>query len=145
MIYKIFTDGGSRGNPGQAACAFVVFKVENGAEILQDKRGKYLGTATNNEAEYYGVIEALSWLSANIGSDSSVAFRFCLDSSLVVNQLNGQFKVKENRLMNLVTMIRAKEQELKEKLPGISIDYSYVPREQNSEADRIVNETLDLL
>lgn len=124
---KINCDGGARGNPGPAAAAFVV------TGNLQYKCGKYLGVATNNVAEYQAVILALEWLVKNPGRAD-----FFLDSNLVVNQLNGLFKVKNADLRELLLKVR--ELEGKITLP---ITYSYVPREQNSEADLLVNETLD--
>lgn len=129
MIYKVFTDGGSRGNPGPAACAFVVY--DDSGNIRQ-KRGKYLGIATNNEAEYQGVIEALCHPELVSGSE----INFFLDSLLVVNQLNGLWKIKEPRLRELILKIRELE-------AGKNITYTHIPREQNKEADALVNETLD--
>lgn len=135
MKLKIFTDGGSRGNPGPAAAAFVAY---DDAGNLREKRGKYLGIVTNNEAEYQAVIEALSYLS-NLGDLSNLdKIDFFLDSNLVVNQLNGLFKIKEPRLRDLLVKIRALEGET-----GLPVTYSYVPREKNAEADLQVNQTLD--
>ena len=80
----IYTDGGSRGNPGQAACAFVVFKND----LIIFKEAKTIGIATNNIAEYFGVIEAFNWLAKYkpIVSDNEIdSVVFKLDSLLVVN------------------------------------------------------------
>lgn len=155
MKLKIYTDGGSRGNPGPAAAAFVVYEVESEggpstryarsgssvspAEKLREKRGKYLGVKTNNEAEYQGVIEALGYLRdlGDLGGPEEVFFY--LDSSLVVNQLNGKFKVKEARLRDLLIEVRGREQALS----PVPISYQHVPREKNWEADEQVNLTLD--
>lgn len=125
-MLKVYADGGARGNPGPAACAFVVYDA---AGNLRDKRGKFLGGMTNNEAEYHGVIEALTAL-----ADPELAFY--LDSQLIVSQLNGLWKVKESRLRELLFKIRQLEN-------GRQITYTYVPREQNRMADALVNETLD--
>ena len=145
MTFKVFTDGGSRGNPGPAACAFVIY---SDAGVLQDKRGKpldfaqgkYLGVATNNEAEYYGVIEALCHPElARPERDRRVSgskINFYLDSLLVVNQLNGLWKIKEPRLRELLMKVKQLEN-------NRQITYTHVPREQNAEADLLVNETLD--
>lgn len=151
MKLSIFTDGGARGNPGPAAAAFVVYEVVpsissgssvSPAEKLRVKRGKYLGVATNNEAEYQAVIEALEWL-AQVNRVEQVGHveqaDFFLDSNLVVNQLNGLFKIKEPRLREFLVQIRQLEGQT---LP-IKINYSYVPRAQNFEADALVNRTLD--
>ncbi|MCL4389995.1 MAG: ribonuclease HI family protein [Patescibacteria group bacterium] len=140
MTIKINTDGGARGNPGPAACAFVAYDE---AGNLLEKRGKYLGTATNNEAEYQGVIEALTYLANNKHLISNI--NFFLDSQLVVNQLNGLFKVKEPRLRALLMKVRELESELTKSYKLQAISYEYVPREQNRVADALVNETLDKL
>lgn len=124
---KIFCDGGSRGNPGPAACAFV---AHDDAGNTRAKCGKYLGVATNNEAEYSAVILALEHLNSLNSID------FLLDSLLVVNQLNGLWKIKNPRLRELLMKVRELE-------AGKKITYTHVPREQNSAADLLVNETLD--
>lgn len=131
---KINCDGGARGNPGPAACAFVV------AGDLQYKCGKYLGIATNNIAEYQAVIEALAWLITKIQDTryKTQEISFFLDSNLVVNQINGLFKVKDAKLRELLLKVRELEAKISQ-----SLTYSYVPREENREADRLVNETLD--
>jgi len=87
----IHTDGGSRGNPGPAACAFDV--EQNGKEIFH--QSKFLGTATNNFAEYSGVINALDWLMNN---NIYPQVNFYLDSELVVRQINGIYKVKDENV-----------------------------------------------
>lgn len=135
MSLKIFTDGGARGNPGLAAGAFVVY---DDAGNIREKRGKSLGTKTNNEAEYMAVIEALSYL-RNLGDLNEV--HFFLDSNLVVNQLNGVFKIKEPRLRELLVQIR----QLEGQFSLTRISYSYIPRAQNAEADALVNEILDTI
>lgn len=136
MTVKINTDGGSRANPGQAACAFVA-KDDTGN--LLEKRGKYLGIATNNVAEYQGVVEALKWMKeGGVDGRQTREVEFYLDSKLVVNQLNGEFKIKDENLKKLY--LEAKELE---QGSGLTISYTYVPREENSEADLLVNQTLD--
>jgi ribonuclease HI len=135
----IFTDGGSRGNPGQAACAFVV--LNNNNIVFQDAHT--IGVTTNNVAEYYGVIKALNWLLKyqplvqNQAIDSLV---FKLDSLLVVNQLIGKFKIKNKDLMNLVLQIK----ELEQKIP-VKIIYLHVSRSRNNIADSLLNLALDQL
>jgi len=129
----IFTDGGARGNPGPAAAAFVV-KDEQG-NILAEK-GIAIGNTTNNVAEYRAVIEALQWLKKNpdfLGKNLSC--RFHLDSKLVVNQLNGLFKIKNKNLRDLIISVRRLEQEIKG-----DFCYYYIPREKNRHADLIVNQ-----
>lgn len=156
---KVFCDGGARGNPGPAAAAFVLYKVQDSsaspglpAVKFPVKRGEYLGVATNNEAEYKAVIVALTWLTANFHSlitnpitknQSPITINFFLDSNLVVNQLTGLFKVKQPHLRELLLKIRELESVLTNHYQLLTIDYSYIPRSQNSAADTLVNETLD--
>jgi ribonuclease HI len=138
----IFSDGGARGNPGPAAAAFV---VEEDGKIIE-KEAVYLGKATNNIAEYQAVILALKWLTSkasmkdkvfpSIGRASNI--KFILDSELVVNQLNGLYKVKNENLRNLFYTIKTLEKKLNTK-----INYLAVGREKNKLADFLVNEKLD--
>lgn len=129
----IFTDGGARGNPGPAACAFVV--VSDNQMIAQ--KGRYLGNATNNYAEYQGVIEALMWLTAH-KDEVMFPVTISLDSQLVVNQLQGLFKVKEPTLRTLLLEIKTLEQQV-----GNAVFYHHIPRLHNSRADQLVNITLN--
>lgn len=129
----IYCDGGSRGNPGLAASAFIIFDKDF-KELVGV--GKYLGIATNNVAEYTAVLEALNWLLKN--KDTNNKIFFYLDSQLVVNQLNGVFKIKDSNLLSLATKIK-----LQEKLFTTKIIYQYIPREKNKKADLLVNKTLD--
>lgn len=135
---SIYSDGGARGNPGPAACAFVV-KDPRGKIIHQ--QGKYLSHATNNVAEYNGVIEALNWLINNARSSQISQYtdiHFFLDSLLITNQLNGLFRIKNNKLRELILEVKGLENQLPHK-----IYYQHIPREKNFEADRVVNEALD--
>ncbi len=136
MTLQIYCDGGARGNPGPAACAFVVYTDPAGAGEVREKRGKYLGEVTNNVAEYSAVVEALMWLKEHQKDVEKV--EFFLDSKLVVNQLNGKFKIKEPRLRELLMAVR----ELEAKI-GTFVTYSYIPRERNTQADELVNAILD--
>lgn len=132
MKLFINTDGGARGNPGPAAIGVVV-KNEQG-EVL-GKISQKIGHQTNNFAEYTAVIAALKWLQEK---KYAGRIRFFLDSTLVVNQLNGLFKVKENTLRMLVFKVRELEAAV-----GGNVSYAYIPREKNDEADLLVNEALD--
>ncbi len=132
-IYHIHTDGGARGNPGPAAVGVVIHK--NGKFFHQF--GKAIGETTNNVAEYRGVIEALKYMQT-ILKNNKHALLFVLDSVLVVNQLNGVFKIKESHLRELSFQIKLLEQEI-----GGVIRYTTVPREQNRQADILVNYALD--
>lgn len=125
----VYTDGGARGNPGPAAIG--VYIIDSNCKEIA-KFGKRIGETTNNTAEYSAVIEALSWIKENIKEKTKV--NFFLDSSLVVNQLNGIFKVKENHLRNLLFHIRQLEQEI-----SFVFLYKHLPREKNKMADSLVN------
>ncbi len=131
MNLKVFTDGGARGNPGPAACAYLIYDPVN----LREKSGKYLGVTTNNVAEYQGVIEGLKSIRENIKEEVQ-KIEFFLDSQLVVMQLNGLWKIKDQNLKRLVTEIKELENDL-------NIFYNYIPREKNKDADLLVNLTLD--
>jgi len=133
---NIFTDGGARGNPGSAAIG-VFIKDDKGAEIAGF--GKKIGVSTNNIAEYKAVIEALFWVIKNKEKLSKdVKINFFLDSNLVCSQIVGIFKIKNSYLRDLLFQVRQLESEI-----DIPINYSYIPREKNKEADRYVNLALD--
>lgn len=135
MGIQVYCDGGARGNPGPAASAYLVIK--NG-EVLM-KKGEFLGKATNNVAEYTAVVNALSYLSKNLSSVSNESeIRFYLDSELVVRQLTGIYKVKDVNLSKLFLEVKNLEKKLNKK-----IIYKHVRRSENSEADFLVNTTLD--
>jgi len=128
---KLFTDGGSRGNPGPAAYGFVVY---TGAGIILEKCGNYLGEATNNEAEYAGLVAGLEWI---IKHHSQIPVEIYMDSLLIVNQVQGKFKVKSPGLRPKYLEVK----QLLSRLPSFSISHTY--REQNTLADALVNEALD--
>ena len=133
MTLNIFTDGGSRNNPGLAACAFAAYD-QNRKKITG--MSKFLGIATNNVAEYEGVLLALDYLHHK---NEVTGANFYLDSILVCQQLNGKFKIKNRDLQKLII----KAFNIINKLPYRPV-FSIIPREQNKEADRLVNEELDL-
>lgn len=132
-IIKIFCDGGSRGNPGKSASAFVV--EENGKVIHSG--AKYLGTATNNFAEYSAVFLALNWVREN-KNISEKEIVFVLDSELVARQINGVYRVKDKKLREIFSEIKS----VLERIPQ-EILFKNVAREKNKLADALVNETLD--
>jgi len=132
----IHSDGGARGNPGPGASAYV---IEKGATILQ-KSSKHLGRVTNNVAEYTGVIEALKWISDNkeLVAGSLGPIEFYMDSELVVKQINGEYKVKDQKLAGLFSEVKDLLKNLSNKILFIS-----VPRNKNKIADFLVNLELD--
>lgn len=135
MILNIFTDGGARGNPGPAAIGVVIKDEKN---TILSEIGKTIGNATNNVAEYTAVVEALESVKRQVISDKIERIQFFLDSTLVVNQLNGLFKVKDANLRNYIVKIRELEEDV-----GGNIFYKYIPREKNWQADMLVNQALD--
>ncbi len=135
MILKIFTDGGSKGNPGPASIGMVFYLDKK----LVFEHKESIGTATNNDAEYTALIKALENVKIQILNLKSTAqvskLEFYSDSRLMVNQVKGMFKVKNGKIKEYILKIRVLEQEIK-----LPITYHLVPREQNAEADRLVNE-----
>jgi ribonuclease HI len=125
-------DGGSRGNPGPAAYGALVRDPDSGDVIRDDAR--YLGETTNNVAEYSGLVSALTMARA-IDPDALVEAR--LDSKLVVEQMSGRWKIKHEAMRALALQARAL-------LPRDQVTYRWVPRAQNSAADRLANEAMDL-
>lgn len=134
MELKIFTDGGSRSNPGPAAIGIVV--LENSETVYEYK--EFIGTETNNVAEYLALTHAVRWLKRFCETTTVDACEFLLDSMLVVEQVQGHWKIKEPRLRELATVIQT---ELKT-LP-CKYSFRHIPRAQNSEADKLVNQALD--
>jgi len=133
----IYTDGGSRGNPGKAAIG-VVFCNEKGQ--VCKKYSEYLGdNLTNNEAEYQAVVFALQKFKALFGKklaeSSEVEMR--MDSELLVKQLNGEFKVLEPKIQELFLKVWNLKIDFKK------VRFNHIPREKNKEADALVNECLD--
>ncbi len=130
--FIINTDGGSRGNPGNAAIGAVV----GGKEY-----GEYIGKTTNNVAEYKAVIFALKKAKALLGSkkagETDIELR--ADSELLVRQMNGEYKIKNEELQPLFIEIWNSKQDFK------SVTFRHVPREENKDADRMVNQALDTL
>ena len=133
----IYTDGGSRGNPGKAAIG-VVFCNEN--DQIIKKFGEYLGdNLTNNDAEYKAIIFALkkfkSVFGKAIAQTSDVEFR--ADSELVVKQLNGDYRLTDPKIQQFFIEI------WNLKFDFQSVKFKHIPREKNKEADKLVNEALD--
>lgn len=126
----IYTDGGARGNPGPAAIGVVIYGA---GEKPIKKIGKHIGLGTNNQAEYKALIVGLTEAS-NLGASEVVCF---LDSELVVRQLTGKYKVKEQELKNLAAEV------FKLSNKFLRVEFKYVPREKNKLADKLVNEALD--
>lgn len=132
----LYTDGGSRGNPGPAAIGFV---IEDGAGVVLKKHGEAIGRATNNEAEYRAVVAGLVSVKALLGKKKAreLGIIVRMDSELVAKQLNGEYKIEEERLFPFFIKI------WNLKIDFGSVLFEHVPREKNRGADRMVNEALD--
>lgn len=135
MHLVIHTDGGARGNPGPAASAFV---VHNGNNELLHSEGRYLGETTNNVAEYTGLLLGLEWARENSKRLDITKIDILMDSELVVKQMRGEYKIKNEDLQILAARVKKLVEEL-----SIEVSYIHIPRAKNSEADTLVNKTLD--
>lgn len=131
MAFSLYTDGGARGNPGPAGIGAV---IKDGEKVIK-KIKKYIGEATNNQAEYEALIFGLSELKKMGGKELEV--NCFLDSELVVKQLNLEYKVKNKELAPLFVKVWNLAQGFKR------CKFFHVYREQNKEADKLVNEALD--
>ncbi len=129
--YVVEADGGSRGNPGQAAYGALVRDGETGEVLVE--RGERIGIASNNVAEYRGLIAGLEAV-AELDPDARVDVR--MDSKLVVEQMSGRWQVKHPDMKVLAKRAFAA-------FPHDRVTYQWIPREKNKAADRLVNAALD--
>jgi probable phosphoglycerate mutase len=127
---RLSTDGGARGNPGPAAYAYVL-EADDGTVLAA--HGEVIGVATNNVAEYRALVEGLR-KAVEVGVDE---LEVVSDSELLVHQMRGEWKVKNEALK----LLWVDAQELADKLRKIT--FTAVRREHNELADRLVNEALD--
>ncbi len=137
MKFIIYTDGGSRGNPGPAAIGVVVCD-EKGQPFK--KYSQAIGEKTNNEAEYEAVFFALKKVKALYGREKTKAsqIEIRLDSELVAKQLEHEYKIEEPKIQLLFLRV------WNLMLDFGKIKFTAIPREKNKEADKLVNQTLDL-
>ncbi|MFG2235157.1 bifunctional RNase H/acid phosphatase [Streptomyces sp. NPDC048723] len=129
--FVVEADGGSRGNPGPAGYGAVVLDPATGETLAE--RAEYIGIATNNVAEYKGLIAGLA-AARELASDAQVLVR--MDSKLVVEQMSGRWKIKHPDMKPLAA-------EAARILPRAQVTYEWIPREQNKHADRLANEAMD--
>ena len=127
--FVVTADGGSRGNPGKAAYGAVVYEND---EIVKEI-GASIGIASNNVAEYEGLIAGLK---AVCEIDPTATILVKMDSKLVVEQMSGRWKVKHPNMQKLVKQAFAAHD------PKL-VSYQWIPREENSHADSILNDVLD--
>ncbi|MFD4246603.1 bifunctional RNase H/acid phosphatase [Streptomyces sp. NPDC058525] len=129
--FVVEADGGSRGNPGPAGYGAVVLDPATGETLAE--RAEYIGVATNNVAEYKGLIAGLK-AARELASDAQVLVR--MDSKLVVEQMSGRWKIKHPDMKPLAA-------EAAKILPRAQVTYEWIPREKNKHADRLANEAMD--
>ncbi|MFE1832282.1 bifunctional RNase H/acid phosphatase [Streptomyces yangpuensis] len=129
--FVVEADGGSRGNPGPAGYGAVVLDPASGETLAE--RAEYIGVATNNVAEYKGLIAGLT-AARDLASDAEVLVR--MDSKLVVEQMSGRWKIKHPDMKPLAA-------EAARILPRAQVTYEWIPRERNKHADRLANEAMD--
>ncbi len=132
----VYTDGGSRGNPGPSAIGVVI--VDEGGKLIK-KYGQTIGEATNNQAEYEAVIFALRKIKALFGKKKikDLQVEIKSDSELMVSQLKGEFKILEENIQKLFILVWNLKIDYKK------ISFTLIPREKNKDADFLVNEALD--
>ena len=135
MEVNIYTDGGSRGNPGISGYGLVVYDDQ---KTLIYQESKFLGIKTNKEAEYFGIIAALEWVKKNQSAYQITQLNFFADSQLMIRQLQGVYKVKAPTLLPLFS--RAQQLLLQINLPTKFTD---VRREFNELADKLANKAMD--
>ncbi len=130
----VFTDGGARGNPGPAGIGAQFLDEQN--EVMTEL-SEYIGEATNNVAEYTAVKRALEHMETFLSDTKAAQVSFKLDSQLVERQLKGEYKIKDQNLKTYADAIQVLEDHF------ASVSYMHVPRAENKEADRLVNEAVD--
>src|SRR5680860_514980 len=128
---EIYTDGGSRGNPGQSAIGFLIYGP--GEEIIE-QYSECIGIKTNNYAEYFAIIKSLN-AAKQYNPQEVVIYT---DSSLAYNQISGFWKIKDVEIKKMVFQIN------KEIINFKIFRILHIPREKNKEADRLVNIALNL-
>ena len=132
----VYTDGGARGNPGPAALGVAISDAKG--NVIKEY-GEKLGVKTNNEAEYEAVIFAIKKIKALFGKEKTKKMHvdMKMDSEFVIKQLNGEYKIEEERMFPLFIAV------WNLKMDFAKVTFSHVPREKNREADRLVNAALD--
>lgn len=132
-VINVYTDGASRGNPGSAGTGIVISDEDR--NILETHKN-FLGTATNNVAEYTALIESVKYLSGlNFSFDSIV---FYSDSELMVKQIKGEYKIRNKDLIKLSLEFWSEIKKL-----GRNFTIQHLPRGENKLADKLANEAID--
>jgi ribonuclease HI len=129
-MIKIYTDAGSRGNPGKSACAFLVLKDDK----IIEEQSKFLGVGTNNEAEYNAIILALEYARQNNLDDIELTS----DSELVIRQIKEEYKIRQPHLRKLFDKVQELTKNKKIKFFNAKREDKFISR-----ADSLVNHELD--
>ncbi len=129
MKLLLYSDGGSRGNPGISGAGFVIY--DNQGTCIA-RKAVPLGIATNNQAEYVAISEGLKH--ALTYKPEEITCR--LDSELIVKQMNGEYRVKDPILKQIYA-------EIKKRIAGTHVSFHHIPREKNKEADKLSNDAMD--
>ncbi|MFH1956131.1 MAG: ribonuclease HI family protein [Patescibacteria group bacterium] len=139
MKLIIYTDGGSRGNPGPAGAGVVICNDKGKSASWRKEYSKEIGERTNNEAEYEAVIFALQKAKQLFGKEKTKNYEIeiRMDSELVARQLRGEYKIMEEKLFPLFIKIWNLKMDFRE------ISFTEIPREKNKDADRLANEAMD--
>jgi len=134
MKLTLYTDGGARYNPGPAGAGIILIsETKNQQPKIIKKISKYLGILTNNQAEYQALIIGLKE-AKKLGATEIDCF---LDSELIVKQLNREYKIRDHDLGPLFIKVWNLSQSFKK------VNYYYIPREKNKEADKLVNQAIN--
>lgn len=135
MRFTIYGDGGSRGNPGPAGSGAI---IRNEAGETVGTVSEFLGTTTNNVAEYTAILRALELLAGMLeGKAKDAEVHVCMDSMLVIRQMKGEWKIKHPNMKPLA----ARVSELVRQFGSVTFEHVY--REHNKDADRLANEAMD--
>jgi len=135
MHFIIQADGGSRGNPGRAGSGAVIY---DHAGKVYGEVSEYLGITTNNVAEYTAILRALELLRTKLGVDAANAIvKIEMDSKLVVEQMNGNYKIKHPNLKPLASRVLALVQGFH------TVTFTHIPRAKNAAADALANLAMD--
>lgn len=132
---KVFTDGASRGNPGESGIGIIIYD-ESGSVV--SKWNEYIGITTNNQAEYKALLKSIDLISKLEENASYEMIEFYTDSELMVKQIKGLYKVKDKGLVHLHKEFNKKIRE-----SGCKYNITHIDRSLNKEADRLANKGID--
>ncbi len=135
MQINVHTDGGARGNPGIAGFGLVITNPDKKV-IYQES--KFLGIKTNNEAEYMGIIAALTWIKNHHHQQIISSVNFFSDSQLLIRQITGTYKVKAKNLKPLFNSVQNLLKQI-----NLPFHFQDIPRHQNQIADTLANQAMD--